>query len=131
MDEQGIRERVAKIPISKRFGFELLELSEGHCVLKVPHDPELNGIYESFHGGLQMTAADSAAAFAVLTLTGAQAPITTTDMNIRFLAKCVSDIRVEARVEKLGRSLVPTQVDIFDAEGKKVAIAQVTYMRLG
>ncbi len=131
MDEKAILDRVARIPIAKTLGFELLELSEGRCVLHVPRDPKLDGIYESFHGGLQMTAADSAAAFAVLTLTGAEALITTTDMNIRFLAKCVSDIRVEARVEKLGRSLVPTQVDIYAVDGQKVAIAQVTYMRLG
>jgi acyl-coenzyme A thioesterase PaaI-like protein len=51
-------------------------------------------------------------------------------MNIRFLAACNSDATAEARVIKFGRSLCPTGVVLRDANGKDVAIAQVTYMRL-
>ena len=56
--------------------------------------------------------------------------MTTTDMSIRFLAPCLTDLRVEANVLKLGRTLAPVQVDLFDAKDKRVAVAQVTYMRL-
>lgn len=98
--------------------------------MHVPRRTQYDGIYESFHGGLMMTAADSAAAFAILTLTGAEEKIATTDMGIRFHAKCTTDIRVEARVIKLGRTLVPAAVEIFDARDVLVATAQVTYIRL-
>jgi uncharacterized protein (TIGR00369 family) len=77
-----------------------------------------------------MTLADTAACVAVLTKTGPEAAVTTTDMNIRFLAACRTKATAKARIIKYGRSLVPVQVDIVDDAGTLVAVAQVTYMRL-
>ena len=51
-------------------------------------------------------------------------------MNIRFLAPCLSDVTVVATVIKLGRTLCPVAVDLFDEAEKKVAVAQVSYSRL-
>ena len=56
--------------------------------------------------------------------------LTTTDMTIRFLAPCLTDVTAHATVIKLGKSLCPVAVDLFDTGGTKVAVAQVTYMRL-
>ena len=47
-----------------------------------------------------MTIADSAACFAIFTKTGPEIPLTTTDMNIRFLAPCLSDVTAKAKVIK-------------------------------
>jgi acyl-coenzyme A thioesterase PaaI-like protein len=66
-------------------GFEFLEIDKGVCKAKVKHDKKYDGIYESFHGGLLLTVADSITAFAILTLAGANAAITTTDMISVFL----------------------------------------------
>lgn len=129
--EAAVLERLRSIPISTTLGFEVLSMSDGACSIRVPRRLEYDGIHETFHGGILMTAADSAAAFAILTAAGADARIATTDMSIRFLAKCLTDIRVEARVVKLGRTLVPVDVEIFDAGDVLVATAQVTYIRLG
>ena len=128
--EAALRERIRRIPISETLEIECTSLGEGTCTMRVPRRKKFDGIYESFHGGILMTAADSAAAFAVLTVAGSEAKIATTDMGIRFHARCLSDIRVEARVIKPGRTLVPVAVDIFDAESVLVATAQVTYIRL-
>jgi uncharacterized protein (TIGR00369 family) len=49
------------------------------------------------------------------------------DMNIRFLAPCLTDVTARARVIKLGRTLCPVAVDVFDANDRQVAIAQVSY----
>jgi uncharacterized protein (TIGR00369 family) len=57
--------------------------------------------------------------------------MTTTDMNIRFLAPCLSPATAKAEVIKLGRTMCPVSVEIFDAQGALVAVAQVNYMRLG
>ncbi len=105
-------------------------MDKGICEALVKRDKKYDGIYESFHGGLLMTVADSISAFAVLTLAGADAAITTTDMNIRFLAPCRSDVRAEAKVIKYGKTLSPVAVDLFDSDNVKVAIAQVNYMIL-
>ena len=78
-----------------------------------------------------MTLADTAACVAVLSSAGAHAEIATTDMNIRFLAPCRSDCTAEARVIKFGKTLCPVSVGLFDTTRAQIAVAQVTYMRLG
>lgn len=134
MTEKIIRydvvERIKKIPIVDTLGFEFIEMDGGICEAVVKHQKKYDGIYESFHGGLLMTVADSISAFALLTLAGAEATITTTDMNIRFLAACRTDVRAIARVIKHGRTLAPVAVDMFDMNGVHVAVAQVNYIIL-
>lgn len=129
-EEQAIRERFAAIPIFRAMRFELFELRRGEARCRVPWNRDFDGIFESFHGGLLLTVADSAAAVAVLSATGARERITTTDMSIRFLAPVRSDVSVTARVLKLGRTLVPVEADLRDADGQLAAVAQITYMRL-
>jgi uncharacterized protein (TIGR00369 family) len=122
--------KFASLPISSRLGFRLDRLGEGEAVISMAHDPGYHGIYDSMHGGLLMTLADTCACVAILTLAGPDAVITTTDMNIRFLAPCLSEATAEAKIIKFGRSLVPVNVTLRDAKGREVAVAQVTYMRL-
>ncbi len=129
--EQRILNRVRQIPVFDRIGFQVLELSPGLCVAEVPRDPDFDGIFESFHGGMLMTVADTIACFAIMTLTGPDLRLATTDMNIRFLAPCLTDVRAEARVIKLGRTICPVQVDLYDRNNRHVAVAQVSYIRLG
>ncbi len=121
---------VRPIPIVETLGFDFTDLDEGYCKMTTPRKVKYDGIFGSLHGGLLMTIADSAACFAIMTLTGPDEPLTTTDMSIRFLAPCLTDCIAEARVIKCGRTLCPTHVDLFDTNGTKVAVAQVTYIRL-
>lgn len=127
---QALIDRVRGIPIVHSLGFRFISFGPGECRLTMPRDPLHDGIYESLHGGLLMTLADSAACFAIMTQAGPDEILTTTDMNIRFLAPCLTDPTATARVIKCGKSLCPVAVDIHDESGTLVAISQVTYMRL-
>ena len=129
--DRDVLQRINKIPIVDTLGFEFIELNGGVCKAKVKYEKKYDEIFESFHGGLLMTVADSVSAFAILTLTGADAVITTTDMNIRFLAACRTDVTAVAQVIKHGKTLVPVSVELFDENKTKVAVAQVNYMKLG
>ena len=133
--EQEFRDRifarVDKIPIMSTMKLEVINLKAGYCELKAPRQRMYDGIYDSFHGGLLMTVADSAAAFALMTLAGPEAKMTTTDMNIRFLAPCLTDLIVRAKVIKFGRTLSPMAIDLYDENEKYVAVAQVNYFVLG
>lgn len=129
--EQRILERVRQIPAFEQFDLRVLDLSPGVCEAIMPRDPRYDGIFESFHGGLLMAVADTIACFAIMTHTGPQERMATTDMSIRFLAPCLTDVRAVARVIKLGKSLCPVHVDLYDMHDKPVAVAQVCYMRLG
>ncbi|MGH9643801.1 MAG: PaaI family thioesterase [Terriglobales bacterium] len=126
-----LKERIRKIPIFETLGFRLEAVSTGSATLSAPYDASYDGIFQSFHGGLLMTLADTAACVAVLMSAGPHAKITTTDMNIRFLAACRSDCTAEATVIKFGKTLCPVSVTLRDTNGTQVALAQVTYMRLG
>jgi uncharacterized protein (TIGR00369 family) len=118
---------INKIPIVDTLEMQIISLADGYCETKVQRKPSYDGVAKSFHGGLLMTIADSAACFAIFTKTGPFIKLTTTDMNIRFLAPCLTDVTVKANVIKLGRILCPVSVDLYDAIGKHVAVAQVNY----
>ena len=126
----AILSRIAKIPIVDTLQMEIITLAEGYCEAKAPRKLTYDGVFESFHGGLLMTLADSTACFAIFTKTGPDMRLTTTDMNIRFLAPCLTDATAKASVIKTGRTLCPVSVDLFDASGQLVAVSQVTYILL-
>jgi uncharacterized protein (TIGR00369 family) len=126
----ALTQRLVSIPIFESLGMRVQALEKGRAVFAMPYLPRLNGVFESFHGGMLMSLADSAACVAVLTLAGAGAAITTTDMNIRFLAACLTDVTADARVIKFGPTLCPVAISLRDANGTEVAVAQVTYIRL-
>lgn len=128
--QAAILARITSIPIYTTLQMEIVAFAAGYCEMKVPRQKNYDGVFESFHGGILMTIADSLACFAILTQTDAEQIMTTTDMNIRFLAPCLSDITAKARVIKLGRTMCPVAVDLFDASGKHVAVAQVNYILL-
>lgn len=109
---------------------DITRLAMGEAELTMPNRVNWYGIFNSLHGGLLMTLADTAACIAILTRIGEEEVITTTDMNIRFLAPCLTDAMAEAKIIKFGRSLVPVNVWLRDTNGREVALAQVTYMRL-
>lgn len=127
----SIRNRVSKIPIVDTLSLEILSLAKGYCAVRVPRHDKYDGVFESFHGGLLMTVADSTACFAIFTETGPDVHLTTTDMNIRFLAPCFSDVTAEARVIKAGKTLCPVAIDLYDTKRTHIAVAQVTYILLG
>ena len=117
-----------KIPIVDMLKIQIISLADGYCETKVQRKLSYDGVFKSFHGGLLMTIADSTACFAIFTKTGPFVKLTTTDMNIRFLAPCLSDVTTKANVIKLGRTLCPVSVDLYDATKKHVAVAQVNYI---
>ena len=84
--EAAILDRVRRIPIFETLRMGQVVFDAGYCELVVPRQRMYDGVFESFHGGILMTIADSAACFAVLTTTPVDQVLTTTDMNIRFLA---------------------------------------------
>ena len=127
---ERVRERVMAVPISTALGLQLLGLNRGVCVMMMTRDPAYDGIFASMHGGFLMTLADSAAAFALLTVIPADEAITTTEMNIRFLAPVHERVTVTARVLKVGKTLCPMVCELHDESGRLVAHAGMTYMRV-
>lgn len=131
ISSEAIRQRLMAIPAVKTFGYRVEELSHGRAVIVAPYDTSMDGIFKCFHGGLLATLADSTGATAVLTVTGADSPMTTTDMSIRFFAPCRTDACATAHIIKAGRTLVIAEINIHDMTGRHIAVSQASYMRLG
>ena len=125
-----LRERALGVPISSALRFDVLSIERGMCRLAMTRDPKFDGIYRSLHGGLMMTLADSAGAFALLSVVDVDEAGTTTEMNIRFLAPVHDRAIATARVLKLGRTLCPLVAELHDDGGRLVAHAGMTYMRV-
>jgi uncharacterized protein (TIGR00369 family) len=119
---------INKIPIVETLNIQIISLADGYCETKVQRKVSYDGVAKSFHGGLLLTVADSTACFAIFTKTGPFIKLTTTDMNIRFLSPCLTDVTAKASVIKVGRTMCPVSVDLYDATEKHVAVAQVNYM---
>jgi uncharacterized protein (TIGR00369 family) len=128
--KQAILKHIDPIPVVRNLRFQIQSMEAGRCIAIVPKDDRFDGAYGAYHGGLLSTAADSIACLAIWTELGPEAHLTTADLHIRFLAACFSDAKVDARVIKIGRSLCPVEVNIYDAEQNHVAVSQVTYFRL-
>ena len=128
--KKEILERIYSYPLVDLLQLKVLSLADGYCEVAAPRKEKFDGIYDSFHGGVLMTIADITAGMAILTKTGPDIQMATTDMNIRFLAPCLSDVTVEAKVIKFGKTMCPVTADLFDSERGHVAVAQVSYMLL-
>jgi uncharacterized protein (TIGR00369 family) len=127
-EQQRLRERIARIPISNTLSFREEEIRRGFCALSMERDTRFDGIFETIHGGLLMTLADSAAAFAILTIAGADARIATIEMSIRFLAPARDRAVARATVLKSGKRIAFCTVDIHDGGETLLGHATVTYM---
>ncbi|MEL0213356.1 MAG: PaaI family thioesterase [Euryarchaeota archaeon] len=99
-------------------------------IIDVPRAKKWDGIFETFHGGLLGTIADTVTCWAILTVIGSEAKVATTDFNIRFLRPCNTDVRCVARVIKAGRTMSLSEAELYDSENNLVAVAQVNYIKL-
>ncbi len=130
-EKTALMATINQIPVMQsNLGIKITDFSWGQCEATAPRHKEYDGYFECYHGGLLLMVADTIACYAIMTLTGPEQKMATTDMNIRFLAPCNTELRAVATVIKAGKLLNPVQVELFDTHDKKVAVAQVTYMLL-
>ncbi|MCA9242649.1 MAG: PaaI family thioesterase [Phycisphaerales bacterium] len=125
-----VREKMNDIPCVRSLGLEIIEHSEGFVRMSARHDPNFDGVLGGFHGGMLANVADCVAWFAIATRIGPHERLVTTDLNIRYLAACMGDCVATGRVIKLGKTLCPVHVELFDTQGEMVAVSTVTYIRV-
>jgi|TARA_B110000914_G_C15487592_1_gene458863 uncharacterized protein (TIGR00369 family) len=133
LDDKNIKSmmrRINSVPITDTLNIEILRLDKGECEAFVPREKKWDGIFETFHGGLLATIADSITCWAILTELGPDSNVATTDFNIRFLRPCRTDVRCSAKVIKVGRTMSLAEAQLFDTDNKLVAISQVNYINL-
>ena len=98
----------------------------GRCIVEMPCTDMMLRPGGFISGPTQMALADHAAYVAIFTQIGIVPMALTSNLNIDFLRPCTGDkVTADARVVKLGKSLVVINVDIRGSSSEKVSSQSV------
>jgi uncharacterized protein (TIGR00369 family) len=127
-----IRGEAPAPPISELLGFRMTEAAEGRVVMEMEIEERHTSPPGSAHGGVLCDIADAAMGCAFGTLFDADTPWATVELKINYLRPAWPGMHLvaEGRVVNAGRTLGLTQCDVRDGDGKLLAHATSTCMRL-
>ncbi len=119
------RAKIEKEPISSFLDMKLLELTSGHAKVTMKLRPEYLTFNQFIFGGIVMSAADQAFAFAVNSM---GRPSIATQFNIHFIAAASpeDELTAECRVLRKGRRVDIAEMTVTNQEGKLIARATGT-----
>ena len=119
------RAKIEKEPISSFLDMKLLELAPGHAKVTMKLRPEYLTFNQFIFGGIVMSAADQAFAFAVNSM---GRPSIATQFSIHFIAAASpeDELTAECRVLRKGRRVDIAEMTVTNQEGKLIAKATGT-----
>jgi acyl-CoA thioesterase len=129
--KQMARAALKTAPFPRLVGLELVDLRYGEAVIRLDMRDELRQPYGLLHGGATATLIDTATAFAVITTQAAGEQSTTVDLTIHYLRPHTEgEVVCTARVVRAGRRITTVSAEAVNAEGKQIATALSTYMKV-
>ena len=112
-------------------GFVLKEVEPGRAVFEMEADERHHIPMEALHGGIYCDLADAAMGYAYAATLGEGETFTTVELKINFFRPVRRGrLTAEARVVRAGATLGYVECDVNDGEGKLVARASSTCMKL-
>ena len=116
----------------KMLGIRFVEAHEDGITIELEIKPEFINGAGVVHGGVCATLVDAAAGGGIHNVIGRTSRMTTVELKVNYLRPVVEGkLTARARVVKAGRTICVANVDVFDDEQRQIAVALVTYMRLG
>jgi uncharacterized protein (TIGR00369 family) len=126
--EKALRKAVENAPYYRLLQIRLEEIDLGFARFRMPFRPELAQAYGVAHGGAIASLADTAVAFALMTLIQPGERVTTVEMKINFLAPVASgELIGESRIVQKSRRLALADMEVKDEKGKWIAKGLATY----
>ncbi len=129
-----VRESFDCQKVMHTLGIAIVDLSPGHIVLEMAHQPDLTQQHGFLHAGIVSTALDSACGYAAFSLMPAEAAVLTVEFKINLLNPADGErFRFFADVVKPGRTLTISEARAYamkDGEEKLVATMTGTLMAL-
>jgi uncharacterized protein (TIGR00369 family) len=127
-----IRGEAEAPPVSQLIGFRMTEASEGRVVMELEVEHRHTSPPGSVHGGVLVDIADAAMGCAYGTVLVEGDVWTTVELKINYLRPAFpgATVRAEARIVNAGKTLALTECDLTNGEGKLLARASSTLMRL-
>ena len=128
-----LREAFESIPFVRLLGLKMGDVVRGEAVFYVVAHDQLMRHEGIMHGGAVASLADTAAAFAVLTLLEPGQSTATVDFTIHYLRPVATgdQLRAHARVLRAGRRLLTVAVDVTNQRDELTATVLTTYTKLG
>jgi uncharacterized protein (TIGR00369 family) len=118
-------------PIGRLLGFRLKEIEPGRAVFEMEADERHHNPMGTLHGGVYCDLADAAMGYAYAAMLAEGESFTTVELKINFLrAVRQGKLTAEARVVKAGSALGYVECDVSDQDGRLVARASSTCLKL-
>ncbi len=118
-------------PIGKLLGLRMLEIEPGRAVFAMDADERHHNPLGTLHGGIYTDLADAAMGWAYAATLAEGESFTTVELKMQFLRAVRKDtITAEAKVVKAGSTLGYVECEVKDGQGRLVAKASSTCLRL-
>ena len=129
---QQLREALGQVPFARLLGIELVTAGQGTATLRLPITDDLRQIHGVMHGGAIASLIDTATAFAIVPMLGAEEKFSTVDLMVNYLRPLKKGTATaQARVLRFGRRLITVAADVLDDSGDLSATALSTYSKIG
>src|SRR5512146_2674413 len=127
--ENALRRSVEAAPIYRLLQITMDRIDTGFARFRMPFRKELTQVNAIVHGGAVATLADTAVAFALMTLTERGEKVATVEFKINFLASVNrGEMIAEARVVQKGKRLALADMEVKDETGRLIAKGTATYV---
>jgi uncharacterized protein (TIGR00369 family) len=131
LGQRILRGEAAPPPIARLLGFVLKAIEPGRAVFEMDVDDRHHNPIGTLHGGIYCDLADAAMGFAYAATLAEDETFTTVELKINFFRPVrQGKLTAEARVVKSGSTLAYVECDVKDSDGKLVAKAASTCMKL-
>ena len=118
-------------PIGRLIGFTLKSIEQGRAVFEMEADERHHNPMGTLHGGIYCDIADAAMGYAYAATLGDGESFTTVELKINFFRPVRKGrLIAEAKVIKTGGTLGYVECDVKDQDGKLLAKAASTCMKL-
>jgi uncharacterized protein (TIGR00369 family) len=125
------RGEVPPPPIGRLLGFVLKEIEPGRAVFEMEAGERHHNPMGTLHGGVYCDLADAAMGYAYAATLAEGETFTTVELKINFFRPVRNGrLTAEARVVRAGTSLGYVECDVKDGEGRLLARASSTCMKL-
>jgi len=130
--ERALRRAVDAAPIYQLLQIRLEHIDTGFARFRMPFRKELTQAYGVVHGGLIATLADTAVAFAMMTLIQPGEKVTTAEFKINFFSAVTGgEMFGEAQAVYTGKRLVVADMEVKNETGQLIAKGMATYAIIG
>jgi uncharacterized protein (TIGR00369 family) len=129
--EMMLRGEISPPPIARLLGFALKAVESGRAVVEMEVDERHHNPMGTLHGGIYCDLADAAMGYAYAATLGEGETFTTVELKINFFRPMRhGKLTAEAKVIKAGSTLGYVECDVKDQDGRLVAKAASTCMKL-